>query len=474
MGCEWGNDALGATRKKKLDREDPVRLAAVQKKWSGYNINDRYDRLRLVEDFLLDKLAIHYGDKSLMSALRSNYNIDHIAAALGATSITLETTNSTGVPRVEYRWSDMCSFARGAARQFGIPWCWYVAIFLNGYTRSGEWVSNSVFKNMRQIYNGNPKGGISCSLERRAFYYAYLNGANAVEPEGWLNHMLQTNSAGTKVELSVRGKMFSKYHDFTVANPARGTTYTPVAILVPSAQGRTAYGGQAWGRAPYKVGDYALDAIFYSIVPGSNREKWLREGKEGNLHNAKIPMMFDVLVPDSRQPKEDFARALSSYPVAILAGEYRDSSVFEDVLAEYQKNGGELHRIGPEMLPPLDSAAPFDIFSGKRRFPKVEKLLADITRRYFPFEVEGDVLYGANRTKTGWWLWCFNNRGVTKYIGEDESIDAAMFSPIKVRINPGAGLFKKASELIEGKEISVKGGAFEAVVPAADLRVFSL
>ncbi|MBO5750873.1 MAG: hypothetical protein J6R80_00520, partial [Kiritimatiellae bacterium] len=41
MGCEWGNDALGATRKKKLDREDPVRLAAVQKKWSGYNIHDR-------------------------------------------------------------------------------------------------------------------------------------------------------------------------------------------------------------------------------------------------------------------------------------------------------------------------------------------------------------------------------------------------------------------------------------------------
>jgi hypothetical protein len=49
-----------------------------------------------------------------------------------------------------------------------------------------------------------------------------------------------------------------------------------------------------------------------------------------------------------------------------------------------------------------------------------------------------------------------------------------MFSPIKVRINSGAGLFEKASELIEGKEISVKGGAFEAVVPAADLRVFSL
>ena len=472
MACEWGGDALRAIQRPRI--KDPERLAEVRKAWGGYRIHDRYDRLRLVSDYLDRKLALHYGDRSLMSVLRSNNCIDHVAAAKGATSITLETTNSTGVPHVEYRWSEMCAFARGAARQFQIPWCWYVAIYVNGYNRAGDWITDSVCKNMRQIYNGNPKGGISCSLERRAFYYAYLNGANAIEPEGWLNHMMQTNSAGTKVKLSARGKMFSAFHDFTAANPGRGTTYAPVAILVPFAQGRTCYGGQAWGRAPYMPGDYALDALFYTITPGSDRAKWLREGREGNLHNTKYAMMYDVLVPDSTQAKEDFARALSAYPVAILAGEYRDPSMFEDVLADYVKRGGELHRITPDMLPPLDKAAPMDIFSGRRRFPAVEAMLDGIQRRHFPFEVEGDALYGANRTKDGWWVWCFNNRGVVNYIGEDETVDPSAASRVRVRAKPGAGRIGGVTELVEGRRVPTSGDSFEAVVPAGDVRIFSL
>lgn len=473
MACEWGNDARRAATCPVV-KDDPVRTEQIRAAWGGYRLNDRYDRLRLANDYLENRLALNYGDRSVMSALRSNYCIDHLAAAKGATSITMETTNSTGVPGVEYRWSDMCAFARGAARQFQIPWCWYVAIYLNGYTREGRWVTDSVCKNLRQVYNGNPLGGISCSLERRAFYYAYLNGANAIEPEGWFNHMLQTNSVGTKVELSDRGRMFSAFHDFTAAHPDRGTTYAPVAILVPFAQGRTAYGGQAWGKAPYRPGDYALDAVFYSIVQGSDRAKWLRGGREGNLHNSRRAMMYDVLVPDSTQPKEEFARALAAYPAAILAGEYRDPSLFEDVLADYVKKGGELHRIGSELLPPLDGRAPADIFSGARKFPAVERLLDDIQARLFPFEIEGDVLYGANRTKTGWWVWCLNNRGVVKFIGEKETVDPAAASRVRIRMKPEAGRPGRVRELIEGDDVPVDGASFEAVVPAGDVRVFAL
>lgn len=473
MGCEWGNDALRAA-KRPVVKGDPARTEQNRKRWGGYRLNDRYDRLRLVGDYLDSKLELHYGDRSVMSALRSNYCIDHVAAAKGATSITLETSNSTGVPGVEYRWADMAMFARGAARQFQVPWCWYVAIFLNGYDRAGKWITDSVCKNIRPIYNGNPKGGISCSLERRVCHYAYLNGANAVEPEGWWNHMLQTNAAGTKVELSVRGRMFSDFHDFTAAHPDRGTTYAPVAILVPYAQGRTACGGQAWGRASYKVGDYALDALFYTITPGSKRSQWLREGKEGNLHNTKYAMMYDVLVPDSPQPKADFARALAAYPVAILAGEYRDPSLFEDVLAAYVKNGGELHRLTGEMLPPKDDAVPGAIFSGQRTFPEVAKMLDGIQARHFPFTVEGDVQYGANRTAKGWWLWCLNNRGVTKFIGEDETVDSSASSKIRVTLKPDAGSLTGVREIIGGHEVPVVGRSFEFTIPAGDVAVFEL
>ena len=42
--------------------------------------------------------------------------------------------------------------------------------------------------------------------------------------------------------------------------------------------------------------------------------------------------------------------------------------------------------------------------AGKVRFPEIEAIFEGLQKDYFPFKVEGDCLYGANRTDGGWWL----------------------------------------------------------------------
>jgi hypothetical protein len=49
-----------------------------------------------------------------------------------------ETTN-TG----NYRHQVSMVSVRGAARQSGKPWAWYIATFYNGYDRQGEWSVNN-------------------------------------------------------------------------------------------------------------------------------------------------------------------------------------------------------------------------------------------------------------------------------------------------------------------------------------------
>lgn len=126
--------------------------------------------------------------------MRSFYALDHCAAAWGAKAILLETTNTTG-PRKEYRWSVMGMFTRGAARQFSIPWGWYVAVYANGPGQDGTWMDNSTPSYSEISRSGSrrkfPEGGVSASLFNRVCHYAYLNGAGAVEVESWGGHLLQ-------------------------------------------------------------------------------------------------------------------------------------------------------------------------------------------------------------------------------------------------------------------------------------------
>ena len=470
--CEWGNDIM-LTLKGIAGVKDAARRAELERLWGGAQMDDRRARLDLAKRFFDWKDKISYRDHELLSAFRSIYSLDHLAADLGARRLTLETTDTTGIPGVEFRWDVMSFFVRGAARQYGVPWAWYCAIYRNGYTRDGIWVANSTCKHMNCGLNGQPLGGVSPSLERRAWYYAYLNGANAVEPEGWSNHFLVTNSVTGRIEFSDRGRMFADFHDFTVRNPGRGRVHAPVAILLPADRGYMAYGGKAWGKCEYGPGDYATDAVLYSIVPGFDRAAHLRNGGEGNLHNSRFAMMYDVLVPDLSQDREEFSRVLRMYPAAILVGDYSDPSVFSGVLDGYVRDGGELIRVDPSDLPAPGKDAFANIAAGRLRFPSVEAVLERLQERHFPFRVRGDMQYGANRTQRGWWLWCLNNRGVTKFVGEEAFTDESCCAAVSVEIKDAVPAIH-VRELVTRQEVRVEGGAFSFDIPAGGVAVFEI
>ena len=90
----------------------------------------------------------------------------------------------------------------------------------------------------------------------------------------------------------------------------------------------------------------------------------------------------------------------------------------------------------------------------------------------FPFKVSGDCLYGANRTKDGWWLWVFNNRGVTKFADKMAKIDHACDA--EVEIASANARISSAKELLSGGAVQVADGAFKHRVAAGDLAVFGI
>lgn len=467
--CEWGNDLL--LNKMRTNRVlNDARRMELESVWARYAMTNRYDRLALCEWYVNRKLAIHYGDRDTFMAFRASYFLDHVAAAWGAKTLTAETTNTT-VGNDEYRWDISGIFCRGAARQFGLPWSWYVAVFFNGLKTDGTWQYNSYPGHLGP--KADPRGGVSASAQRRTYYYAYLNGANAVQPEDWMTAFLTTNSPTGKMVLTRRGRDFSDFYDFTQSHPDRGTPYAPVAILTPFAQGYTAYGGNAWCVCPYTTGDYALDAVFFTISPGWERLKEMKSGNsEHNLCNSEFALMYDVLVPDSPQPQADFAKVLARYPVAVLAGEYRHPEVFAQTLADYEKAGGRVIRITPDLLPPFRADAVPDIWRGRLTFPKVAETLRGLQRELFPFQVTGDCRVGANRTKDGWWLWVFNNKGVIKFADAFERIDRTKDAKLVVESKSVA--LDRVRELLTDRRVTAKGNAFEWTVAAGDLAIFEI
>ena len=467
---EWGNNIVQAARKFGVV-SNHVRRANLEAVYSRHRMDNRHDRLALTKWYFDRLMEIQYDDRSLCWAERSGNCLDHCAAAWGASTLVLEASNTAGADR-EYRWDVDMMFIRGAARQFAIPWGWYEASYFNGYKKDGTWVGDCACDYITTSHRTGPHCGTAASAQRRVWYFSYLNGSNSLQSEDWWRCFFTAKTPSKKAELTERGRNFCNFYDFTMRHPGRGVAYAPVAILIPFSQGYVTYGGMSWDACPYTDGDRALDALFFTIAPGWERDKGLRAGiHEGNLHNSRFALMYDVLVPDSPQPAEDFAKALFSYPAAILVGDYPDENAFAGVLAKYEKSGGRLVRLKSESVVPKCRFG--EIQAGRVRFDGVEKLLMQLQNEYFPFEVSGDCQYGACKTETGWWLWAFNNKGVRKFADTPETFDSRFDSTICVRLK-GNVLPVGVTELISERRLAFESGSFRYCVRAGDLAVFEV
>ena len=468
--------------------------------------SDRREFVRVLRRYYDMRARANYNGR--IRVLDGHLNSFHLAYDFGAHMIVLESTDTCGngttpyedaiergfvstgsnketMDNSVYRYAVQAMFARGAARQFNRLWEWYVAGYTNGWTDDGQWWNNTVTVYPesatapehygRCSWNCGPEWGQSVSNLNRVHYLAYLSGANFVNFEEWSAQLTQWDKATGRTVLSPRAKFYLDFANFTREHPGRGAVYAPIAIAVPVGQGYPTFGGEPWciKRFGYTRGDAAVDAVFFTLVPGFERAKEHLRGVEYDLQSSPFAQMYDVIAPDiASQSGDELLEVFRGYKAIVVVGDYPDRG-FEKTLAQYASEGGRVIRIGENEVPPVSRSQINDIKGGKLTFRNVEKIFRGLQDEYFPLRVTGDVAYGLNRTKDSWWLWAFNSRGVIKFVNRPERIDRSCDA--KIAVSMPRGFATSVRELICGKDVAVVAdGSFQFTVPAGGLAIFEM
>lgn len=111
------------------------------------------------------------------------------------------------------------------------------------------------------------------------------------------------------------------------------------------------------------------------------------------------------------------------------------------------------------------------IYRGEATFEVMRAVFRRVQEETMPFAVAGDIHFGVNRTKRGWLVWLFNNKGVTNYLDEAPVIDAACDATVAVSARVP---FKTVREIRFGASVRTDGEAFSVTVPAGSWRAYAV
>lgn len=347
-GVEWDNEYVGpltsGPRAVDFARKHHVPETAIARMQTVL-AQARTDRDAAVQGLRECHLAIrryYFDDPDKLIMFRAGWCLDHYPLDWGAGMVVLETTN-TG----PYRHQVSMFHIRGAGRQYGKPWTWYIATYYNGYEKSGTRSVNNEPNYMKPHKStaagaeedSGPGYGMSVSLNRRDMYLAYFGGASLVAHEDWPRAYCQFKDGDSKEwVLSPHGEAMKEWYGFTQRHRERGVSYAPVALLLPFNHGQPNWGGNPWSHFKPERGDRMIDAMMYTLVPWSQD---VAKGKEGCLSNGEFGDLYDVLVPNPTSGPISLA-ALASYPVAVLAGKFDLDAPVAQRLVEYVQQGGTL------------------------------------------------------------------------------------------------------------------------------------
>jgi hypothetical protein len=353
----------------------------------------------------------------------SNYaSYCHLFAAAGASGIFYEATSQGPAS-----WTLAAAYARGASRQFAIPFAWYCAHYYSGYARDGRklvgenrWEANC--SPPTKYRSARPHRGASRSLISRLTHTGWLAGAEIIQMEHWAR-LFTVEKNGVRV-LSREGKDFSALYELSRKTDS-GEPVTPLAVLVPLASPI-----DTQLRFADKIKDgTSQETVFRELVRCPKTESVLGNrdrGEQGCLHNSPYACMYDVLCPDAGQDPDAFLKVLRRYPYALLVGNgFGQGRLDETSLRGYVRGGGTLvvtdAELARRLSPPGES-------EGKVLHVPCERaalggLFARIQKERLPVQVDGNCLYGVNQTAGGYLIWIFNNDGVEKYCDEPERFD---------------------------------------------------
>ena len=331
----------------------------------------------------------HFGETRIWPLCSHNVGYEHIFGACGAAGLWYE---STGQHRGA--WSVGAAFLRGAARQRGLDYGWYMAHYRVGMDRS------------MKVRKGDC--GISTSLHRRQILCGWLAGAKYMKTEQWQRAYIDMR--GGKAAPTDYARELNAIHELALRTD-RGDPFTPLAVLTPLAEPSDSDYARRNGRLLDPV---SQTDVFDTLVPirgddGTDFPAW-KKGEQGCLYNSEFGAIFDSLCPDSGQESAAFAKALSRYRYALVVSDRFDRERFDSAaLAAFEKGGGRVLRYPSRECSTKES---------------LRELLLKIQDETMPVKVEGDIMWGVNRTSKGWLLWLVNNKGVKSFIGSPEEFDA--------------------------------------------------
>jgi hypothetical protein len=308
------------------------------------------------------------------------------------------------------------AFARGASRQWHVPWSVQVSPWFSGAcTTSGP---------LRKE-GGGARGldaGHSLSFYERMWLHAWFAGAAMVTPENSIAIFFEKASAPWT--LTAHGRKAAEVFAFMRAHD-RGVPFTPVAIVLDHLAGYNGYMDKPWGILEPTAGDRQVRDLFdHQLFPGSDHIHHKldpADPESSYLRPTPYGEVFDVQLTSAS------AEMLSSYPVILLTGdiEFDDDFIAKLERALAQGSTLLLSRAHQEAMGPR--------FARLAKHPSVEVLqawtnpqtgqlaaisdsrLQRLAREALPIEVSGDpIQYQINRTTSGWVIELVNNAGVAK------------------------------------------------------------
>ena len=398
----WWRDVYGPEFDKMKQFMKPAGLA-------GYDTRPKskqecYD---IVKDYFTTRQRAMRG-RNMSVTGHSHY--EAYAAEWGARVVGLEVCENIAFTQSKI------AFARGAARQWGLPWS----------LQASPWFSGACTTNGPLRIEGKDARGLdaghSLSLYRRMWLHGWFAGAAMVTPENSIATFFEKPEAPWT--LTSHGRKAAEVYQF-MRTHERGAPFTPVAIVLDHLAGYNGYMDKPWGILEPTTGDRQLRDLFdHQLFPGSDHihHKPDPDNPESSyLRPSPYGEMFDVHLTSAS------AEMLSSYPVILLAGDIEFDDELVAKLEAALKRGSTLllspahqtalgprfprlvKRHGVEVLQPWTNPA-----TG-RPAAISDSRLNRLARETLPFDVSGDpIQYQINRSPKGWVIELVNNAGVAK------------------------------------------------------------
>lgn len=236
------------------------------------------------------------------------------------------------------------AFARGAGRQYDVPWMWYYGASFGAAIRT--FTKESPYF-IGKVDNRNDVVGPSLAHIRRVLLHTYLQGVGLFFPEQGYNLF------GPDGQLNPMGWSYDEMVRLATRHPDRGVTYTPIGLLLDRAHGWEKYGyvgSRIWNKAPLARADRMVDGFFnIAYYPFPRNEGGPVDDLSICWPNGYFGDIFDVLVTSPTR-----LDAIKKYQVIFCVGDTRLDARWVGALKEFVASGGTLVINTEQVVPELD------------------------------------------------------------------------------------------------------------------------